>query len=285
MGAHTVILGAKGMLGVELVRVFSDSEVLAWDREQLDITNGEDVVRRIVEARPTLIINAAAYNAVDKAEEEPDVANRVNGDAVGYLAKAAEDCGATFVHYSSDYVFDGEKSDGYREDDTPNPISAYGRSKFLGEQKMQNAECRMQNYYLIRTSRLFGKEGGGKKSFVDTMLALAQTKDRLEIVDEEFASPTYAADLAEQTRKVIDSKQPSGIYHITNSGVCTWYNFAQEIFAQAPHTKVPIVQPVPSSKFPRPARRPAFSQLLNTKLPLLRTWQEALRAYLESIQK
>ncbi len=282
----TLILGAKGMLGQELVRVFSDSEVLAWDREQLDITNAGEVARKIKEEQPSLIINAAAYNAADKAEQEPDVANRVNGKAVGYLAKAAADCGATFVQYSSDYVFDGTKKDGYCESDIPNPISAYGRSKLLGEERIKNNELGIKQWYLIRTSRLFGHEGGGKRSFVDTMLALAQMKERLEIVDEEFSSPTYAADLAEETRKIIDKKQPAGIYHVTNSGACTWYTFAQEIFKQAHDLgileKIPELIPVPSSKFPRPAQRPAFSQLLNTKRPLLRPWQDALHSYLSS---
>ncbi|MBI4281799.1 dTDP-4-dehydrorhamnose reductase [Candidatus Uhrbacteria bacterium] len=277
-----------------------EGELFAWDREECDITNAALVMKKIGELQPALIINAAAYNDVDGAEKDATLANKINGDAIGYLADAATKVGATFVHYSTDYVFDGTKKYGYREDDAPNPISAYGKSKLLGEEKiflsLRGAHAPEQSsvrgftprnnfaVYLIRTSRLFGAQGSGKQSFVDAMLERIQKKDTFEIVDEEYACPTYAEDLAQRTREIIEQKKPSGIYHVTNSAAVTWYGFAQEIFRQAHElgilTRAPLVMPVPSSRFPRPAKRPAYSQLLNTKLPPLRSWQEALGDYL-----
>ncbi len=287
MKQGVLILGAKGMLGQTFVRAFHDAEVFAWDREECDITDAALVAKKIGELQPALIINAAAYNDVDGAEKDATMANTINGDAVGYLASAAASVGATLVHYSTDYIFDGRKKEGYREDDIPSPISEYGKSKFLGEQKIITYNLKPITYYLIRTSRLFGKQGSGKKSFIDLVLDLTQKKDTLEVVDEELSSPTYVEDLAQRTRKMIEQKKPSGIYHMTNSGVCTWYGFTEEIFKQAHElgllVKMPIVVPVPSSRFPRPAKRPAYSQLLNTKLSPLRPWQEALRDYLLTI--
>lgn len=298
MKQRVLIVGAKGMLGQALVRAFhnapqppltvrgGEGELFSWDRDDCDITDRDAVQQKITDAHPSIIINAAAYNDVDGAEKNATLANRINGEAVGYLVSAAAKVGATLVHYSTDYVFDGTKKEGYREDDTPNPISAYGKSKLLGEQRIKNQpacrqgrESRIKNFYLVRTSRLFGKQGNGKQSFVDLMLERSlggSTSKYIEVVDEEFSSPTYVEDLAERTREIIEQKKPSGIYHVINSGATTWYGFAQEIFRQ----KQELVKPVSSSRFPRPAKRPAYSQLLNTKLPPLRSWQEALRAYL-----
>lgn len=303
---RVLIIGSKGMLGQELVRVFYDADVLAWDREQIDITNHESVRERVRAVAPALIINAAAYNAVDKAETESELANRVNGDAVGFLAAAAAEIGATFVHYSTDYIFHGTSRVGYSEDDVPNPVNAYGRSKLTGERALSDAVTKWPNsefghfghlprWYLIRTSRLFGRQGASpdtKRSFVDTMVALSATKDRLELIDEEVSSPTYAPDLAVATREIVfgsayprhlrdgsaSSVLPSGIYHRTNDGSCTWYGFAKEIFQITGWRGTTV--PVPASIFPRPAQRPAFSALKTTKLPPMRRWEDALREYL-----
>lgn len=291
---RVLIIGAKGMLGQELVRVFHDADVLAWDRAQIDITNQERVRERVRAVAPALIINAAAYNAVDKAETESELANRVNGDAVGFLAEAAATVGATFVHYSTDFVFDGRKHEGYAEDDEPNPLSTYGRSKLAGERALFDvaAKCSTPGvehplrWYLIRTTRLFGPAGSSpeaKRSFVDTMVSLSATKDRLELIDEEVSSPTYAPDLAVATREIIEHVFPSGTYHRTNAGSCTWYGFAKEIF-QITGWRGTVV-PVPASAFPRPATRPAYSVLQTTKLPPLRPWQEALGEYLRETSK
>jgi len=274
-----LIIGAKGMLGQELVKVFHGQEVIAWDREDCDITNKEDIQAKIREQKPDVIINSAAYNNVDKAEEEKDVADKINGYGVGYLAEVAKEIDSVLVHYSTEYVFDGENKKGYREDDRPNPISAYGTSKYLGELELAKFT---DKYYLIRLSRLFGKMGEGegvKRSFVDTMVELSKTKDELDIVDEEVSSPTYAPDLARLTRNILEGDYEYGIYHGANSGSCTWYEFALDIFKIL--EKDIKINPVPGSKFPRPAKRPAYGILLNTKLPEARTWQEALWEYLK----
>jgi len=274
-----LIIGAKGMLGQELVQVFNDHEVLAWDREECDIANQEEIGQKVREAKPDVIINAAAYNNVDKAEEEKDVADKLNGYAVGYLAAAAKELDIPMVHYSTEYVFRGDNKDGYKESDRPDPISAYGASKYLGELELAK---NTDKYYLIRLSRLFGKMGAGenvKRSFVDTMVELAKTKDELDIVDEEVSSPTYALDLARLTRHILEGDYEYGIYHGANRGACTWYGLAQDIFKII--EKDIKLNPVPASKFPRPAKRPQFAILLNTKLPEARTWQEALWEYLK----
>ncbi|NQU83672.1 MAG: dTDP-4-dehydrorhamnose reductase [Parcubacteria group bacterium] len=275
-----LIIGSKGMLGQELVKKFKDEgeEVFAWDREEIDITKKDEVVKKVGELKPDVLINAAAFNAVDEAEEKPEMANSLNGYAIRYLAQAVSELNTTFIHYSTDYVFNGNRGEGYRENHAPCPISKYGESKLLGEKELQKNS---EKYYIIRLSRLFGKSGSSevcKRSFVEVMKTLSETQDELDIVDEEFASITYAPDLTELTYKLIKEKSPYGIYHGVNSGACTWYGFAKEVFkVLGKDTKV---NPVSSEKFPRLAKRPAYSVLLNTKLPPQRSWQEALKEYL-----
>lgn len=277
-----IVTGAKGMLGQEIVRVFSTDplwNVVAWDFENLDITDPNKVRALLTAAEPALVINCAAYNNVDKAESEPELAMRLNAEAVRNLAKTTQELGATLVHFSSDYVFDGIRQDGYDEQCVVNPQSAYARSKAAGEE----AARENPKHYVVRLSRLFGKPAiseAGKKSFVDTMLALAVDHESLEVVESEFSSPTYAPDLAQSVYDMVRLQSPYGTYHRTNDGACTWYEFAQEIFRLA--KKSTPVTPVPPERFPRPARRPAYSQLLTTKLPALRSWQDALAEYLHA---
>ncbi|MEK9183101.1 MAG: sugar nucleotide-binding protein [Patescibacteria group bacterium] len=314
MRKSVLILGARGLLGQALTKEFSnaDYEVTAWDKSELDITDKTKILEKIGALRPEIIINAAAYNDVDKAEtEDSGVAFKINAEAVGNLAEASAQIGALFVHYSTDYVFKGDKIDGYTEDDAPKPISVYGQSKALGEQKLFSIFCHPEErsdegsgtsahisrtreilrsaqndnrgvyWYLIRTSRLFGPAGTGenvKKSFVDTMLKLGREKETLDLIDEEVGSPTYAVDLARATRDLIESGAPSGIYHRTNAGACTWYEWAKKIF-ELSGLGVKL-NAVPASHFPRPAARPKFSKLLTTKLPPLRSWEDALAEYL-----
>ena len=277
-----LILGAKGMLGQELAQVYSDHEVLVWDREECDITDQEQVRSKISEAHPDLVINAAAYNNVDAAESDGrDLCYRLNRDAPGYIAEVAKELSVPFVQYSTDYVFDGESSNGYKEDDQVNPISEYGRSKAEGEKRIQEVGGQV---YIIRPSRIFGKMGTGegvKESFVDLMLRLAdEGRTEFDMVDEELTSPTYAPDLARRTREIVENCEP-GIYHGANEGACTWYQFAEEIFKQVGRTDVKLNK-VGSDHYPRPAKRPACSWLLNTKLPPARPWQQALKEYLET---
>jgi len=281
---RVLIIGSHGMLGQELPRAFAGADVVGWGRGDCDITDADAVRARVAALAPDVCINATAYNAVDRAEEDAATAMAVNGVAVGALAEAAATIGATFVHYSTEYVFDGSKRDGYAEDDAPNPINAYGRSKAAGE----HALCEVARahpawrWYLIRTSRLFGLPGASanaKRGFVDTMLALSAEKDRLEVVDGEESSPTYAPDLARATRALIERGAPSGVYHRTNDGYCTWFGFAAAIFRITGWRGTLV--PVAASAYPRPAKRPASVVLRTTKLPPMRRWEDALAEYLD----
>jgi dTDP-4-dehydrorhamnose reductase len=273
-----LILGAKGSLGQTFVDLYHDQEVFALDRDELDITKEDQVLQKIFELKPNLIINCAAYNAVDKAEEERGVADLINGYAVGYIAKAASVCDAVMVHFSTNYVFDGIKQEGYNEDDPTNPQSAYARSKVLGE--MELAE-KSQKYYLIRTQWLYGRHSEtGKPSFAETMLKLAADGKPINSITDEFGQPTYVVDLAHVTRALKEEKKPFGIYHLTNSGEASWYDWAQEIF-RIRNIKANLI-PVSRNNYNRTAARPQYGILNNTKFIQLRPWTEALREYLIS---
>jgi dTDP-4-dehydrorhamnose reductase len=284
MGNRILIIGSHGMLGQDLVRVFDadqDWEIFAYDRDQIDIISEESLREKIEEVKPDALINATGYNAVDKCEADEiefELAKKINGYGPGMLAKICKEKEIPLVHFVSDYVFDGEKGE-YVETDKPNPISNYGRSKFLGEEEIQKFA---DKFYLIRTSKLFGKPGispMSKKSFFDTMIALGKDNSVLKIVDEEKSCFTYTPDLALEVKKILEEKIPFGIYHVVNEGACTWYEAACELFKMA---KMDVeVIPVSSSEFPRPAKRPRSSVLLNTKLKPLRDYKKALKEYLE----
>lgn len=272
-----LIVGANGMLGQALATTCNDYEPLLWDKTEIDITNADQVMSLVEEAQPTHIINAAAYTAVDKCEDSVDIAMQVNGEGPRNLANAAKAVGAVLVHYSTDYIFNGEKQDGYPEDfNQINPVNQYGKSKAAGEVAIQEiADDTWNKYYIIRTAWLYGPGG---VNFVDTMRKLGREKDHLSVVNDQHGSPTYTKDLAERTKWMIEQKPNYGVYHVTNAGTCTWYEFAQEIFRI---TNSPVkLSPCTSAEFPRPAKRPAFSILLNTKFPPMRPWQAALRAYI-----
>jgi len=282
---RVLILGKNGMLGHDLLKVFSKDDVIAMSSSELDITEQDRVFEEFMTIQPDVIINAAGYTKVDLAEKEEDKANEVNGYAVGILAKASREIGATLVHFSTDYVFDGRKATGYREEDPTNAINNYGRSKELGE-KLLVEEMELQQdmyepegrYFLIRTSWLFGKHG---KNFVETMLKLGQEQKELKVVNDQYGKPTYTLDLARQVKFLLDTKEyPSGIYHITNEEETTWHDFAKAILGLY-NPKVRVV-PCSSKEYVRPAQRPQFSSLVNTKLPPLRPWKEALAEYLNS---
>lgn len=272
----TLILGAKGMLGHELAKAFLDFKPFLWDLDEIDITSETQVKEKISDLAPELIINAAAYTNVDACETNEALATKVNGQAVGYLANVAAKIGAVLVHFSTDYVFDGTKKEGYKEDDAPNPINAYGRSKLSGEQMLKQVQHDAGNftYYIIRTAWLYGVHG---KNFVETMLALAEKGEPIKVVDDQIGSPTYAVDLAKATRELVESKKSSGIYHRTNAGQTSWYWFAKEIFTV--FNRQVDLSPCASSEYPLPAKRPEYSVLQNTKLSEMRSWQEALKDY------
>ncbi len=284
--SKVLILGAKGMLGQELVREFSNNnyEVVAWDKDELDITDYIITATKISDLHPDIVISAVAHNAVDKIEEDEKVfelAKKINSEAVENLAGICKELQSVFVHYSSDYVFKGDSEKGYSEEDQTDPINKYGQTKAKAEKSILDIGGK---FYIIRLSKLFGKPAaseGAKKSFVDTMVWLATEggKTHLDLVDEEIGCITYAPDLARLTREIVESERPFGIYHGSNSGVCSWYGWAKEIFKIK---KINIeIAPVSGCKFPRPAKRPMYSELINTKLPVQRNWKEALNEYLQ----
>ncbi|MBU0636894.1 MAG: dTDP-4-dehydrorhamnose reductase [Patescibacteria group bacterium] len=283
-----LILGARGNLGQQLVKVFSiDNNVIAWDMTDVDITDKNLVDKKINDLKPEVVINAAAYNAVDKCEindEEYDLAKKINIDGPKFLAEAALNVKAILIHYSTDYVFSGNEEGGYREDDLPNPVNRYGKTKFHGEKKIIELSGNDLKWYLIRTSKLFGPKGESemtKQSFFDIMLEQSKNKQNLEVVNEELSCFTYTPDLAKATRELVDKNYGYGIYHIINNNACTWYEAALELFKFV-GINIKII-PVSSEKFNRSAKRPKYSVLLNTKFPLLRGYGEALRDFINFI--
>ncbi|RMF54314.1 dTDP-4-dehydrorhamnose reductase [Candidatus Woesearchaeota archaeon] len=269
-----LVLGASGMLGNDLMKAFADLNLTGWSSKNIDITNEKQVNERLSKLNPGIVINAAAYTDVDGCETNKEAAMKINGKAVGYIAKACKKTNSILVHISTDYVFDGNKQDGYKEDDDPNPINVYGASKLLGEQSLIK---NMNKYYLVRTSWLFGVNG---KNFVETILRLAGEKNEINVVDDQFGSPTYTLDLANEIRKLIESEKDFGIYHVTNSGHCSWYEFAKEIVKLSCNNCK--INPIPTEKYPLPAKRPKCSILLNTKLNTgMRHWKDALKDYME----
>ncbi|OGM00502.1 dTDP-4-dehydrorhamnose reductase [Candidatus Uhrbacteria bacterium RIFOXYC2_FULL_47_19] len=277
-----LILGAHGNLGQDLVRAFglAGHEVVGLNHEGLDVTDQEAVRSHVLAGEYGAIVNAVAWNDVDGAEDpiKRELAWKLNATTPGFLAGLAREVDATFVHYSSDFVFDGTKLEGYAEDDTPAPISVYGESKLAGERAVQEVGGK---WYVCRSSKLFGRPGtspSSKPSFVSLMLKLAAERSKLTVVDEEVGSPTYTTDLAEATVRLLSGGYEPGIYHLINEGAgVTWYGFIQEFFGLL-GVETPC-DPVPASAFPRPAQRPKFGQLNNTKFPLLRDRQTALQAF------
>lgn len=256
-----MIIGANGMLGTDLRSVFPEAAALT--HKDVDITDRDAVLAAIRKAAPDVVINAAAYTNVDGCEDEQEKAYAINGLGPAYLAEVCKEAGATLVHYSTDYVFDGTRKE-YVESDATNPISVYGRSKLAGE---ENIRYNMSDYRIIRTSWLFGRHG---KNFVDTMLTLSKQMPTVKVVNDQIGKPTYTVDLARKTTEIISL--PAGIYHTTNEGVCSWFEFASAIIQN--------VVPCTTAEFHRKAKRPQYSVLKNTKTSPLRHWKEALSEYL-----
>ncbi len=294
------------MLGQALTDLFRHDpnyEVVAWDKEDIDVTDFVQLREKLIAAKPHTILNCVAYNAVDLAEEDDEQYQKallLNRDLPGELATIANEIEAVLVQYSTDYVFPGdidEKKEGgcgnssccgggchgggekgYGENAFPNPVSRYGESKTLGEQVvMMNAH----KYYIIRLSKLFGNPAlspDGKRSFFDVMLEAGKSKPEVQVVDSEKSCFTYAPDLAMATKDLLEDADQWGVYHLPNTGAVTWYEAVLELYRQVGlTTKVVSVTP---EAFPRPAKRPVFSALINTKRPPLRRYEVALAEYL-----
>ena len=260
-----LITGCHGQVGHCLVKQLEGkAEVLAVDKEQLDITDQAAVFSVVSEFVPDYIINAAAHTAVDKAEEEVDLSFAINRDGPMYLAEAAESCGAVMLHISTDYVFDGTGEAPYEESDAVGPQGVYGQSKLAGEQAVAKA-C--AEHLILRTAWVFGEHGN---NFVKTMLRLGQDRDALSIVGDQIGGPTYAGDIASALITMIDYIEKEGapqwgVYHFSGMPYASWYEFAEQIFSAAKNKSVlvqtPTLTSIPTSAYPTPAKRPANSRL------------------------
>jgi dTDP-4-dehydrorhamnose reductase len=260
--SRILLTGGNGQVGRALRRVLPQAAtLLVPDRNQLDLANPDNLRSAIRDSRPTLIINAAAYTAVDRAETEAGLAMSVNGVAPGVLAEEAKRLGAVLVHYSTDYVFDGSKSGAYGETDTPNPLNVYGKTKLAGERAIQAANA---THYILRTSWVYAAEGA---NFMNTVLRLAHERPELRIVDDQVGAPTWATAIAAMTVQMLgqDSQDPRyGLYHLTATGAVTWHGFAQAILDEAQKLSgatPPRLTPITTAEYPLPAQRPANSRL------------------------
>lgn len=278
-----LVTGVKGQLGFDIVRELNKrniTDIIAIDKEELDLTDGTKVEAFVLEQKPDVIFHSAAWTNVDKAEEEESLVYDINVKATSYLVDAAEKLGAKIFYISTDYVFDGTKDGLYDTDDAVNPLSVYGRTKFLGEQEVRQ----YKNHFIVRTSWVFGINGG---NFVRTMLKLAETKTELNIVSDQLGSPTYTPDLA---KLLVDMSMTEeyGTYHATNDGVCSWAEFAEYIFKS--NQKNVTVNAIPSSEYPTKAKRPLNSKLSKKSLiehnfKLLPSWKDAVERYNEELSQ
>ncbi len=269
-----LIVGAKGMLGGALCERFHGDEIVAWDREH-DITDQEHITKAIRDVHPDLVINAAAWNDVDGAEDHWENAMRVNGTAPGILADCCESLAIPFVHVSTSWVFNGETQHGFHEEDPRAPLSSYARSKAQGEEEV---ERRCSRYYIVRGDRLYGS--GVTKNIVDTFFKLGSRGEELRVVNDQWGSSVWTRDLAVAMESLIRDQAPFGIYHLVNEGSATWYDLACAIRDMARLSCT--ITPVDHTVYPRKAPVPRNSTILNTKRPPLRDWREALQEYLRA---
>jgi dTDP-4-dehydrorhamnose reductase len=279
MAKRLLILGAQGMLGTQLARLYP--RAIAWDQKDVDVLDAKrfETQFRAVAAGLDAVVNCVAFNEVDGAAARSAAAFELNSAFPGRLAELCRELRLRLVHYSTNYVFDGRKGE-YLETDAPNPLSVYARSKLRGE---RTVAASTDEYYLVRTAVIFGPKGsseGSKRSFVELMIDLAATRDTIQAVNDEINSVTYAPDLAAATSRLLESEEAFGIYHLTNSGAASWYDLARRVFELTP--RKPQLIAVPGSTFPRKAVRPAKAVLLNSKAAQLRPWQEALREFAAS---
>jgi len=281
-----LVTGALGMLGQDVVRELACCGHLVTETDltsptaPLDITNPLAIRALLLRERPKALINCAAYTQVDACEQNEELATKINGLAPGYLADVCADLGIRLLHISTDYVFDGTKPGPYREDDPPNPINVYGQSKLKGEQMIMN---HMDDYIIVRTQWLFGLSG---PNFVATILRLARERASIDVVNDQFGSPTYARDLAKAIRLLVEG-EARGIFHVCNRGKASWFDLAKKTVELA--GLATQVNPVTTENFPRPARRPVNSVLSTIKFTdatgkLMPIWPAALQDYLQAVR-
>jgi dTDP-4-dehydrorhamnose reductase len=291
-----LLLGKDGQLGQDLqLKLAAQGEIICCGRDTLDLEDAASIRQVVRQVQPDIIVNAAAYTAVDRAESEPERAIAINGTAPIILAEEAQKLGAALIHVSTDYVFDGQKNTPYLEEDAPHPVGAYGQSKWLSEKGIQQSCGR---YVILRTAWVYGV--GGKGNFVKTMLRLGADREELRVVVDQVGSPTWTGDLAGAVAQFIphlcpatDTQSPiTGIYHFTNSGAISWYDFAVAIFEEATTLGFPLklqrVVPITTAEYPTPASRPAYSVLSNKKTSTLLGsyaphWRQGLRQMLKQL--
>ena len=290
-----LIIGKTGQVGWELQRTLAPlGQIIALGRKQLDMTQGTELKKILRECRPDVIVNAAAYTAVDRAQSESQLAMAINGEAPGIIAEEAKLLNALLIHYSTDYVFDGSKSAPYTENDSPNPLNVYGNTKLAGEMAIRDVGC---HSLILRTSWVYGVRGA---NFLHTMLRLAKEKPQLRIVDDQIGAPTWSRLIAVATAQIIQKYwffecAYSGIYHLTSQGQTTWFDFAAAIFAHLKQQPAwikdrvfPELLPIPSTQYPCPAARPPYSVLCNLKVQeqfnvYMPHWKDALDLCLDEM--
>lgn len=285
-----LLIGKDGQLGQELQPFLTAmGSLVAVGRDTLDLSQPQIIEQIIEDIQPEWVINAAAYTAVDKAESEPELAMKINGIAPGILAKACQQLDAKLIHISTDYVFDGTQSHPYIETDSTHPLGVYGQSKLAGEIAIQETQAK---FAIIRTAWVYGV--GGTGNFVKTMLRLGKEREEIRVVSDQVGSPTWTGDLAQSIVQLMPllNSETYGIYHCTNSGVTSWYDFAIAIFEEAKLLGFPLkierVIPITTPEYPTPASRPAYSVLSGKKLAnLLEThtpqWRQGLRKMLQQL--
>ncbi|KVQ09911.1 dTDP-4-dehydrorhamnose reductase [Burkholderia ubonensis] len=282
-----LVTGVNGQVGFELLRTLQGlGRVVPCDRSMLDLADLDRVRTVVRDLKPTLIVNPAAYTAVDKAETDVEAARRLNADVPRVFAEEAARNGATLIHYSTDYVFDGTKAGAYVETDTTNPQNMYGITKLEGEQAIAATGCA---HLILRTSWVYGRRG---KNFLQTMLKLGSERPELRIVADQIGAPTWSKTIAAVTSHIISQgaaasdndwwSRRSGVYHFTSAGATSWHGFAEAIFATAMGERAPKVVPIPASEYPAPAKRPANSTLSQDKMIgvfglRLPAWNDALQ--------
>jgi len=287
-----LVFGRVGQVGWELRHKLAClGPVTGVEYPEIDFTKPDSIRNAVRAAAPAVIINAAAYTAVDKAETEPEIAMAINGTAPGVLAEEARRLGSILVHYSTDYVFDGAKQSAYLEADAPNPQNVYGKSKLAGDEAIQAVGG---DYLILRTSWVYGARGS---NFLLTMLRLAMERDELRIVDDQTGAPTTSECIAQATANLLAQllapqggglQGRSGIYNLTNAGETTWFGFAKAFLTKHYGTETPKLIPIPTSEFPRPAKRPANSRLSCQRLEetfgaVMPHWEDALSLVLETL--
>lgn len=279
-----LVTGVKGQLGYDVVRELQSRGhgAIGVDIEEMDITDETAVSRVMEETAPEAVIHCSAFTAVDRAEEEQELCYKVNVQGTENIAKMCQKLGCKMLYLSTDYIFSGEGQRPWEPEDTPSPLNAYGQSKYQGEVALRQY---VDKYFIVRISWVFGINGN---NFIKTMLRLGKENGAVKVVDDQIGSPTYTFDLAKLLVDMIETEQ-YGAYHATNEGICSWYEFAKEIFQEA-NMKEVTVTPVSSEEFPVKAKRPKNSRMSKEKLvqngfSLLPSWQDAVKRYIEELKK